>query len=81
MEVDELTLRYLHHICEEPYPEFEFISPSFHLFSYRMALLTYKHKTHVLDNDQRIVSNADVDFYIDNVISSAAISYLHYDEM
>lgn len=31
----------------------------------RMALLTYKHKTHVLDNDGRISSNADVDFYID----------------
>ncbi|KAI5069046.1 hypothetical protein GOP47_0015347 [Adiantum capillus-veneris] len=31
----------------------------------RMALLTYKHKTHVLDYDGRIISNADVEFYID----------------
>ncbi|KAJ7556493.1 hypothetical protein O6H91_05G085900 [Diphasiastrum complanatum] len=31
----------------------------------RMALLTYKHKTHVVDYDGSILSNADVDFYID----------------
>ena len=39
-----------------------------------MALLTYKHKTHVLDNDQRIMSNADVDFYVDNVIFSLQLA-------
>ena len=43
----------------------------------RMALLTYKHKTHVLDNDRRIVSNADVDFYVDNVMFSFQLS-LHW---
>lgn len=33
----------------------------------RMALLTYKHKSHVVDTDGSIQSNADVDFYIDEV--------------
>ena len=32
-----------------------------------MALLTYKHKTHVINNDGSVLSNADVDFYIDDV--------------
>ena len=26
--------------------------------------MTYKHKTHAIDHDGRIISNADVDFYI-----------------
>jgi hypothetical protein len=32
-----------------------------------VALLTYKHKTHVINNDGSVLSNADVDFYIDDV--------------
>ena len=34
---------------------------------YRTILLTYKHKTHSVDSDGKIISNADVDFYIDDV--------------
>jgi len=33
----------------------------------RVALLTYKHKTHVIKNDGSLLSNADVDFYVDDV--------------
>lgn len=33
----------------------------------RTILLTYKHKTHSVAGDEKIVSNADVDFYIDDV--------------
>lgn len=29
--------------------------------------MTYKHKTHAVDSDGKIISNADVDFYIDDV--------------
>jgi len=29
--------------------------------------MTYKHKTHAVDSDGKITSNADVDFYIDEV--------------
>ncbi|KAI9106728.1 hypothetical protein K1719_022454 [Acacia pycnantha] len=32
----------------------------------RSILVTYKHKTHAVDSDRKIVSNADVDFYIDD---------------
>jgi translation initiation factor 3 subunit L len=32
----------------------------------RVALLTYKHKTHVINNDGSVLSNADVDFYVDD---------------
>ncbi|KAL1212675.1 hypothetical protein V5N11_021234 [Cardamine amara subsp. amara] len=32
----------------------------------RTILLTYKHKTHSLDSEGRIISNADIDFYIKN---------------
>ncbi|KAK8479543.1 hypothetical protein V6N11_069396 [Hibiscus sabdariffa] len=32
----------------------------------RSILLTYKHKTHAVDSDGKIISNADVDFYIDD---------------
>ncbi|KAK4730337.1 hypothetical protein R3W88_023325 [Solanum pinnatisectum] len=31
----------------------------------RAVLMTYKHKTHAVDSDGKIISNADVDFYID----------------
>ncbi|XP_055820698.1 uncharacterized protein LOC129889435 [Solanum dulcamara] len=31
----------------------------------RTILMTYKHKTHAVDSDGKIISNADVDFYID----------------
>lgn len=29
--------------------------------------MTYKHKTHSVDSDGKIISNADFDFYIDDV--------------
>jgi hypothetical protein len=29
--------------------------------------MTYKHKTHAVDGDGKIISNADLDFYIDDV--------------
>ena len=29
--------------------------------------MTYKHKTHAVDSEGKIISNADVDFYIDEV--------------
>lgn len=34
----------------------------------RTTLMTHKHKTHAIDHDGRIISNADVDFYIDEDI-------------
>lgn len=30
--------------------------------------MTFKHKMHSTDNDGKIVSNADIDFYINDVI-------------
>ncbi|XVE53718.1 hypothetical protein DITRI_Ditri03aG0025000 [Diplodiscus trichospermus] len=43
----------------------------------RSILLTYKHKTHAVDSEGKIISNADVDFYIDDdmihVLESKAI--------
>ncbi|CAI0441341.1 unnamed protein product [Linum tenue] len=33
---------------------------------FRMTLMTYKHKTHVVDSDRRIISDVDVDFYIND---------------
>jgi translation initiation factor 3 subunit L len=36
------------------------------MFLCRVALLTYKHKTHVINNDGSVLSNADVDFYVDD---------------
>ncbi|XP_022854939.1 eukaryotic translation initiation factor 3 subunit L-like [Olea europaea var. sylvestris] len=33
---------------------------------YRTILMTYKHKTHAVDSDGKITSNADVNFYIDD---------------
>ncbi|KAK6129691.1 hypothetical protein DH2020_036557 [Rehmannia glutinosa] len=32
----------------------------------RTILMTYKHKTHAVDSDGKITSNADIDFYIDD---------------
>ncbi|CAN1238941.1 Eukaryotic translation initiation factor 3 subunit L [Linum grandiflorum] len=32
----------------------------------RTILMAYKHKTHAVDSDGKIISNADVDFYIDD---------------
>jgi len=32
----------------------------------RTILMTYKHKTHAVDGDGKIISNADLDFYIDD---------------
>ncbi|KAJ3701040.1 hypothetical protein LUZ61_004745 [Rhynchospora tenuis] len=32
----------------------------------RTILMTYKHKMHSTDNDGKIVSNADIDFYVDD---------------
>ena len=39
--------------------------------------MTYKHKTHAVDGDGKIISNADLDFYIDDVcsLSSAVILF------
>lgn len=33
----------------------------------RTILMTYKHKTHAVDSAGKVISNADVDFYIDDV--------------
>lgn len=30
----------------------------------RVAILMYKHKTHVINDDGSVLSNADVDFYV-----------------
>lgn len=43
------------------------ISYLFNVILGRSILLTYKHKTHAVDSNGKIVSNADVDFYIDDV--------------
>ncbi|CAL0319229.1 unnamed protein product [Lupinus luteus] len=32
----------------------------------RTILITYKHKAHAVDSDGKVISNADVDFYIDD---------------
>ncbi|CAI0441482.1 unnamed protein product [Linum tenue] len=40
--------------------------PPLGISSPRMILVTYKHKTHAVDSDGKIISNADVDFYIDD---------------
>jgi hypothetical protein len=37
--------------------------------------MTYKHKTHAVDGDGKIVSNADVDFYLDDVWLFVSFSY------
>ncbi|KAL0394062.1 UNVERIFIED_CONTAM: Eukaryotic translation initiation factor 3 subunit L [Sesamum latifolium] len=33
----------------------------------RTILMTYKHKTHSVDSDGKITSNADIDYYIDDL--------------
>ena len=35
--------------------------------------MTYKHKTHAVDSDGKVISNADVDFYIDDVSPLASL--------
>lgn len=42
----------------------------------RTILITYKHKTHAVDSDGKITSNADVDFYIDEVSLLAIFSWM-----
>lgn len=37
--------------------------------------MTYKHKTHAVDGDGKIISNADLDFYIDDVCQFVFCSY------
>lgn len=37
--------------------------------------MTYKHKTHAVDSDGKITSNADVDFYIDDVCQLAVFPF------
>ncbi len=37
------------------------------MFLCRVALFTYKHKTHVINSDGNVLSNANVDFYVDDV--------------
>lgn len=39
--------------------------------------MTYKHKTHAIDHDGRIISNADVDFYIDEVFALGLAFYFY----
>jgi hypothetical protein len=46
----------------------------YRMFLCRVALLTYKHKTHVINNDGSVLSNADVDFYVDDV---STLSFTH----
>lgn len=36
--------------------------------------MTYKHKTHAVDSDGKITSNADVDFYIDEVRNTCYVN-------
>ncbi|KAB2629657.1 eukaryotic translation initiation factor 3 subunit L-like [Pyrus ussuriensis x Pyrus communis] len=40
----------------------------------RTILLTYKHKTHSVDTEGKVISNADVDFYIDDDLISVVES-------
>lgn len=49
----------------------EFVAVMF----YRTILMTYKHKTHAVDSDGKITSNADVDFYIDDVCQLAVFPF------
>lgn len=72
MEVDEPTLRsYVMRIYSDVRPNFlvchmhDFLTGFWRL--YRTILMTYKHKTHAVDSDGKITSNADVNFYIDDV--------------
>jgi len=79
MEVDEATLR------------LEFVAGSFSLASWyflrlsaclfclligRTILMSYKHKTHTVDAEGKIISNADIDFYIDDVCVIYSITIL-----
>jgi hypothetical protein len=41
------------------------------MFLCRVALLMYKHKTHVIDDDGSVLSNDDVDFYVADVSNSS----------
>lgn len=47
----------------------------------RVALLTYKHKTHVINYDGTVLSNADVDFYVDDVSYSLIQRTIKYDTL
>lgn len=42
----------------------------------RTILMTYKHKTHAVDSDGQVLSNADVDFYINDVCSFLFLKYV-----
>ena len=42
----------------------------------RTILMTYKHKTHAVDSDGKITSNADLDFYIDDVSLLTSFSWI-----
>lgn len=44
------------------------------LLTVRTILMTYKHKTHSVDAEGKIISNADIDFYIDDVCPSIIFS-------
>ena len=48
----------------------------FDVVLFRTILMTYKHKTHAVDIDGKITSNADVDFYIDDVCPLIFFSYI-----
>jgi hypothetical protein len=41
----------------------------------REILMAYTHKTHAVDNDGHIISNADFDFYIDEVARLFCTNY------
>lgn len=38
-----------------------------YLIIYRTILMSYKHKTHAVDSEGKVVSNADIDFSIVDV--------------
>jgi len=44
------------------------------MFLRKVAFLTYKHKTHVINNDGSVISNANVDFYVNDV---SILSFIH----
>lgn len=82
MDVDEPTLRYSFYSwgsnLSENYQRliymfFSELGKSYlrcvlnFLFGYRTILMSYKHKTHAVDSDGKIISNADIDFYISEV--------------
>lgn len=84
MEVDEPTLR---SVIIRIWCTLMSGKCSFHTFYGKMyliicrtILMSYKHKTHAVDSDGKVVSNADIDFSINDVCvsNSFVISYYLY---